>query len=217
MIFHVTNAITVLDVGQLSEYCQPEILHYHQTVLPVVFGALEVNTVTHSENCTTVWSLALSFEGDRNAAHVASPSLIFTQNCPHFTPLIDPSRTRNTQCRPLRAMCWKCSARTCGLRHCARFSTHFSPDLPLYCRVLRRCFLFLSLSLLLSPPFSARECPFSGVTLENTVHLCHPHTTLTPPPTPHPLQLTQEMALTAIAATAVAAEIEFLPYTEVLH
>ena len=29
------------------------------------------------------------------------------------------------------------------------------------------------------------------------------------------LQLTQEMALTAIAATAVAAEIEFLPYTEV--
>ena len=30
-------------------------------------------------------------------------------------------------------------------------------------------------------------------------------------------QLTQEMALTAIAATAVAAEIEFLPYTEVSH
>ena len=28
--------------GQLSEYCQPEILHYHQTVLPIVFQALEV-------------------------------------------------------------------------------------------------------------------------------------------------------------------------------
>jgi hypothetical protein len=30
--------------GQLSEYCQPEILHYHQTVLPIVFQALEVRT-----------------------------------------------------------------------------------------------------------------------------------------------------------------------------
>ena len=51
MIFHVTNAIPALDVGQLSEYCQPEILHYHQTVLPVVFGALEVNTVTRCHDC----------------------------------------------------------------------------------------------------------------------------------------------------------------------
>lgn len=32
--------------GQLSEYCQPEILHYHQTVLPIVFGALEVSMTT---------------------------------------------------------------------------------------------------------------------------------------------------------------------------
>ena len=29
-------------LGQLSEYCQPEILHYHQSVLPIVFQALEV-------------------------------------------------------------------------------------------------------------------------------------------------------------------------------
>ena len=31
-------------LGQLSEYCQPEILHYHQTVLPIIFQALEVRT-----------------------------------------------------------------------------------------------------------------------------------------------------------------------------
>jgi importin-4 len=102
-------------LGQLSEYCQPEILHYHQKVLPIVFGALE-----------------------------------------------DPKHTVQTT--------------TCYV-------------LEMFCENLR--------------PETLR--PFLNPLLTRLATLLQ-----------SPQKHTQEMALTAIAATAVAAEMEFLPYTETI-
>jgi hypothetical protein len=39
-------------LGQFAEHCQPDILHYHSTVLPVVFHALEdVQETVQSTSC----------------------------------------------------------------------------------------------------------------------------------------------------------------------
>jgi hypothetical protein len=115
LLFVFVNEIIII-TGQFSEYCQPDILHYNQSVLPVIFQALE-----------------------------------------------DPRSTvQATSCYVLEFFCENLKAET--LR-------------PYLSSVMTRLATLLQSE-------------------ENT---------------------TKEMALSAIAATAVAAEIDFLPYTEVMN